>query len=471
MKSKFFKNNSKLSLIVFIVFVIFSFFIYRNFYSKKKYNILIISYCSFRADLLQAYGGEYQQAPHLNDFANSSYVFKNLISNLSWSNVSGFFLFLTKKYVEDMGYKTFGNPWSAGLAQYYDLKPNTVMAPFLQVIQPSSFLDQRRVKYEIGRLEKNITDQKNWPFIHILHSRASHVPYAKNIRNYTSVLDVLSEDEKIYVKSAIENSSNYLNRLPFILMVSSRNENFLKKLYSKLPLDKNEKEKIAENHSHFIGLIDNKYLVNRWKRSTFFEGDIKILKKLYKKLSSEIDQSYRSIFNLFEDKELAKNTVIIFLTDHGESFLENGEDFFHGKGISEELIKLAGFVKFPGQENQVLFNEQFFVGGFKYILEKLMSGEINQNNFESFIEKKSLEYKKIYSTNCDGTKDSLRVENKWKLVRNFLTEESKLYEFQENNKLIDVSEQQSGLLGQLLAEIDMIKGLQDRNTQDIVCGK
>ena len=150
-----------------------------------------------------------------------------------------------------------------------------------------------------------------------------------------------------------------------------------------------------------------------------------------------LDESFKEIINLYGDKKLAENTVVIFTGDHGEAFFEHGL-MIHGESVFDEMIKFPLFVKFPGQNKGIKIDQQFFQGGIAVMVQKIMSGELNKDNFEDLIKKK-YSYPLIYSRTCSNDLRSLRYKNEWKYIIDLKKDKRFLYDLKNDpNETQDV---------------------------------
>jgi len=76
--------------------------------------------------------------------------------------------------------------------------------------------------------------------------------------------------------------------------------------------------------------------------------DLPEVRKDYARYLSDVrdmDRGFGSVMKVLEDRELSKNTIVIFMGDNGESFLR-GKGTLHGRGIHVPLI-----IRFPGVTN------------------------------------------------------------------------------------------------------------------------
>jgi arylsulfatase A-like enzyme len=73
------------------------------------------------------------------------------------------------------------------------------------------------------------------------------------------------------------------------------------------------------------------------------------LRALYDAAARFNDQSFGHLIDVLADRGLMDETVVIFVSDHGEEFFEHG-DWQHGKNLHVETLSVPLAMKFPGVE-------------------------------------------------------------------------------------------------------------------------
>lgn len=95
--------------------------------------------------------------------------------------------------------------------------------------------------------------------------------------------------------------------------------------------------------------------------ATMGEVDFSILKALYDGAISYLDAKVFEFYSFLEKEELLENTMIIIVSDHGDSIGEN-DIFFHVFGLYDTLIKIPLIIKYPadftrsGTESRIVQN-------------------------------------------------------------------------------------------------------------------
>lgn len=77
------------------------------------------------------------------------------------------------------------------------------------------------------------------------------------------------------------------------------------------------------------------------------EDDLRHLMDLYDGCLRDADAGFADFLAMLKRVERYENAIVIFLADHGEAFGEH-ETFQHGLILSEELLRVPMFVRYPG---------------------------------------------------------------------------------------------------------------------------
>jgi hypothetical protein len=239
-------------------------------------------------------------------------------------------------------------------------------------------------------------------------------------------------DVRDHILDFQKNFEKYPERIPFSFYVVERGERLTEAVIKILKLSGKVAADLrgAAVSPTFVGLLNNPNILENWKKSKFFEMDLKVIKATYDHIIKFYDASIKDLLNLYNDKELADNTVVIFTGDHGEAFLQHGY-MVHGETVYDEMIKYPLFIKFPGQTKGRRISLQFYQQGIAKIVEKIMAGELNEDNFEEFINKQN-NHPLIYSRNCANNIKSLRFKNEWKYIVNLKNDQKFLYDLKND---------------------------------------
>lgn len=445
------------------------------FYIKsknKKLNILIISTCSLSRDRLGFYSGNTKRTPNFDRLARHSFVFDNAITDMSWSNVSGFLSTIPADHLRKHGYHAIGRPWTKEERDWQQISKLDVPDYYMRMpnFRTSTRNPQTVYSEDLKDLKARVQDQSKWPFMIEVHNKMMHLPYAKPLRDKKHIIKMMKPDEQDYIFKYRENFERYPERLPLAFYVMDRGPQLTERVIKLLKLGQADADQLrsAEFSPTFVGLLNNTKLLERWKKSPFFETDLKIILATYDKMLSVYDFGLGEALNLYGNKKLQDNTVIIFLGDHGEAFNQHGY-MVHGETVYDEMIRFPLFVKFPNQEKSIKIEPQFYQFGVAEIVRRLISGELNQDNFEETI-KKEINHPMIYSRNCANNIKSLRYKNNWKLIWDLKSDKKMLFDLQKDpNELTDVYEAQPNMSLFLEESLEPTANSQHKNKMLHLC--
>jgi len=396
----------------------------------KRLNVLVLSTCSLSPSRLGFYNREVKHTRPIDKVAEHAFVFENAVTDMSWSNVSGFLSRIPASYYKEHGYRAIGRPWSDGELDWQHIRGENVPEYYMRIpnFERSTRNAPTNYREDLNEVESKLKDRKNWPFIVEVHNKVVHLPYLKgSFKLNSDATKLISEDSQQYIQDYREKMENYPERIPFSFYVVERSKKLTKAVIKILKLDKKIADELLENaiSPTFVGLLNNPQILSAWQKSKFFEKDLAVIKETYDNVINVYAKSIQGMLNLYGDKELQDNTVIIYTGDHGEAFLGHGF-MVHGETVFDDMIKFPLFIKFPGQKNGSRIKLQFYQKGIADIVRKIMSGELNKDNFEEYINKHN-NHPLIYSRNCANNIKSLRYKNEWKFVENLRNDQKFLY--------------------------------------------
>ena len=250
-------------------------------------NLIMICIDALRADHLGHYGYERDTSPFLDELSVESVVFRNVVSQSSWTKTSvavymtsnyqmldrvsrerdtlPFYALTLAEILKDNGYHTgafVANPW---------LTKKFCFHQGFDIYQDEIREDQRLVAADIY---KHINKVKERPFFLYLHYMDVHNPY---------------DPPQPYARMFVEGEG------------TDRYENDLMPDMSRADLE------------HTKALYD---------------GEIRYL-----------DGQLRELFEILEKQGVTKNTIVIIMSDHGDEFLEHG-GLGHGTSLYSELLRV-----------------------------------------------------------------------------------------------------------------------------------
>jgi len=98
------------------------------------------------------------------------------------------------------------------------------------------------------------------------------------------------------------------------------------------------------SYNEYRGLLRDELSTGRRRLS---QADKNYLKSIYDEEILAMDELIGRILDKLQQLDLAKNTMVIFASDHGEEFWEHG-GFEHGHTLYHELLKVPLIIKLPG---------------------------------------------------------------------------------------------------------------------------
>lgn len=288
-------------------------------------NILFIAVDTLRADHLGCYGYSKNTSPNIDSLAIKGVLFRNTISQIPVTNPSFTTIFtsiyphdhgalngipLDKKYttltkiLKQRGYTTAafvsGYPLVAkisGLQQGFDLYDDNLTKHLHSGASPEYM--ERTADQTTDSAIKWLSSNVDKKFFLWIHYYDPHAPY---------------KPQPPYNKLFIDKKKNLIN----------------------IPLKK------IEYYSRLDKITDGNYYISQYDGEIAFTDMYigKVLKKL-------------------EELKLTKNTLILFISDHGESLIEHDTYFDHGSNLYDEQIRVPFIISYPSSvpENKIIDNQ------------------------------------------------------------------------------------------------------------------
>ena len=367
---------------------------------KQKLNVIVISLCSLRADLFKAYGGSDEVVSEIDKYLENSFVFKNALNSLPWSAPHLYLRKISKNKYKEFGY----TPVGVKKGMRVEKEPGARFLLFLR----NNYKKEGGIRQLISYLKQI----KESPFFLNVHMWHNHYPYALHSLRRGSIgfgeQKFITKSNLVTINRYSSNWLNYSNKIPFLYYMFGNQINKIK--FKEFNFIKNQPVK-----SGLGGVIFSDQLLTKWKNSLGFAEDKLILKNFYKSKVNGFSQRLKSLFELLEEDELLKQSILIFSGDHGVDLMDSG--YLHtGRGLGEKVIRFPMFVRFPNQDTSNKgkeINIQFRQSQMKRLVEDLMSGSLTQSNFLAKIKNYNSPY--VYMQDCLGQKFSVRYESKYRL--------------------------------------------------------
>lgn len=335
-----------------------------------KCNVVLISIDTLSALHLPCYGYERNTAPNLCRFADKNILFLNSYSQ-SPATLDSHFSIFTSLYPDTHKITSIFNDSLnesyLTLPQLYKLNGYKTFyyGPLNDPHLPLNRGIERGFDFINGSF-------KNWSDIHqqllenikkyqssffFLHTYAVHDPYLTGHKSKHPFTDQpeypnipLTKDEYhafssqlfSYCSSLISNIDNS----------KTNNTVSLDSLYKQTLTKLKQARGLQEETSIFNTFDENVklYCINSWNRSKLDRNNpnqIKYLKSLYDEQIYNIDQNLGKFLNLMSDSKIAKNTIIIITSDHGEEFMEHGK-LYHSTNVYRTSTQVPLIMHIPG---------------------------------------------------------------------------------------------------------------------------
>jgi arylsulfatase A-like enzyme len=288
----------------------------------SKYNLLLISIDTLRADHLKCYGYKQDTSPHLDRLAKEGVLFENLTSASSWTVPSHMSMF-TSLYPSAHGVQTIRDHLGESvptlarcLAQNGYLTQAFVIAPALDhsfgFNQGFQFYDDFSAKAK-----------GSW----IIHPDQG--PIAWN-RTSPVITDLATEWLKKHSQETFFLFLHYFDcHSPYI---------------PPAPYDK-------KFDPDYEGAESGRRIAERSKQANLMARisvrDLAHMEALYDGGIAYTDEHVGKILQLLQDLRLSEKTLVIVLSDHGEAFLEHGL-IYHGNSLYEEELHAPLIMRLPG---------------------------------------------------------------------------------------------------------------------------
>ena len=279
-----------------------------------KYNLLLISIDTLRADHLKCYGYNQDTSPHLDQLAREGVLFENLTSASSWTVPSHMSMF-TSLYPSIHGVDNIRRQLGEGvptlaqcLAKSGYLTQAFVVAPALD----HSFGFDRGFKgYD------DFTVMRKMPDL----GRGRSNPVITDLA--TQWLKEHSRENFFLFLHYWDCHSDYLPPAPY---------------------DK-------KFDPDYKGRENGRDIFRRAKRDNLMTQisvrDLAHMEALYDGGIAFTDEHIGKILQLLQDLRLSEKTLVIVLSDHGEAFLEHGL-IYHGNSLYEEELQAPLIMRLPG---------------------------------------------------------------------------------------------------------------------------
>ncbi len=282
-------------------------------FPRASYNVLVILLDSLRADHLTPYGASDEATPQLDELARRGVVFEAARTNATWTRPSVVTMF-SSRY-----------PWEHGVLDPDSIFPETL--PYLPELltaagyrsQGASGNDMVSALFGMSRGFENLYSLRKSPTY-----RKSRDPLVRARFVWRELLDELTSQQQPFFA--------YLHQLdphtPY-----------------RPPRAYRERYLAGGDPSIDTSVENIRHL--RMRADDLTLDQIDALSRLYKGEVAFMDDYVGELLRELEMRDLARNTLVIFTSDHGEEFYEHNS-LGHGHSVYDELLKVPLILRLEG---------------------------------------------------------------------------------------------------------------------------
>lgn len=385
---------------------------------KGRPDIIILSICSLRSDLLQREDLE-KFSPTIKQLLSKSHFFPNGIAPYPWTDI-GYVLDQTaqKKMISDR-YETIGTGFSIknyiGRNYLAHEIPNNY---FLYIRKPDT---NYGIDYAINKIQAG----RKKPIFAFIHLKHLHTPYVTQIKETLSRME--SPELKKKLTDYFQKGSPEPYHFPMLRVLFSSKH--LQEIgYDKI-LSNQAPEKIDFFQRYLVAQEDLASL-KEWRAAPTFSDDIDLIKSAYRAQVISLDREISRLITALRSKESERKTILVVMGDHGEGFMEH-DQLFHGSTLHDEMLRFPIIINFPDQSTSQSHQVQVSYSKIESFVHGLIenSWETSSNQISEL-----LNAGKVISKNCAGNLSSVRYNNKLKYIYDRASETHYLYDLEKDPK-------------------------------------
>lgn len=378
----------------------------------KKWNLLILSFCSLRNDVLSLYDSRAQSlTPNIEKFFSpGAYRLENGLNPHPWTSL---FHYQSKTWFRhspnDGGYEVIG----AGTKGFTRIP-----------LREGQIGEGKNFSASLKSFRDEILRERSQPFMASAHFSYMHYPYLDQVNGEARGDRFLTVAERQRLDSYLNRPQDFPDKLPLLLILTGK-VSLIGENKKTAALFKKE-----ANPERLLGLVANQELIAAWKASSGFEEDVVILRKIYDANAKYMDEFIADALNLWGDRELRESTIVVLTGDHGVMNMDHGE-LTHATALYDQALRFPLMMRLPGQTGGVVsIPGQTPLSAVALMLKQLMSGELRVSEIENFL--KAQAEPVLVLRDCANKMRGLRVENKWKYFVRIADGEASLYDLEED---------------------------------------
>lgn len=322
----------------------------------KDCNLIIINLTSTRKKHLSLYGHQRHTTPNIDRFFAQSYIFQNAFAPASLTFTDAVSLFYS---LAPITHEAFARELKGKTAERLKKLPTLPSVLGQQGYKTAAFVSDEDYTFEWGYgkdfglyFDRAHYAENNIPFKPFTFSIGTKelIPHVINWLNknhqqkfflFLQAYDMhcpYSADEKFQARFTLPHSTE----IPFTT------ECFM----SREPVKKIKEKGVTKFElKSFFAYLDKKQITYR-----FTAQDLEYLKAMYDAELAQSDDRLKQLFDTITQLKLDKNSVIVFMADHGDNLGENGffmkPSAFPMGNLHNHNLNFPLLIKFPGQQNE-----------------------------------------------------------------------------------------------------------------------
>lgn len=408
-------------------------FIYQRFNARTsalKPNILVISVCSLRQDMVPFMNPAAKDfMPKVAEFfGQGSFVFPNAVNGLGWTALFSVTApRLKTTWFDSVGYRLAGL-WIKNHMYLIPMRNSWTVseAEARKGLAPDSNFEKHYKESLEGLF--NLIDTKNpTPYFIVAQLKYPHFPLIDRYNSDAQWDRYLEPAEKKLVGKYLAHPARYPQKLPFMLMLT--NDHKMLHAHPQIEAAINKAKGDGTHEEAFLGLLNSPKILADWTASAGYGADLIILKKIYRANVLYTDGIVGKMLERLKQSGQLDHTVVIFTGDHGEVHMERGH-LTHGTSWLDPALRIPLLVRMPTQGHSETVEAQTSFYSLAKLIRDIAEGHINTANFSSRM--KEHEEPLLIARDCSNTWRALRESNRWKYAVDNATGESFVFDLQRD---------------------------------------
>ena len=304
------KLTRQVFFIIAIFFVIIVIFYFLN-YTNRDTNIILITIDALRPDHLGCYGYKRNTSPNIDKLAREGVVFKEVISQAPWTPPS-ISSIITSTYPSTHGVVDFGQNLNPGLK----VLPSILKENFYCLALISG--RGRLAEFHFPELERDF--DFFYPF------NQNYIQAEEVTENAVEWLRVNKKKRFFLWLYYLDPHTPYSPPFPYNELFI--NDEFISSNNKKVPIA-DESNDLYDGYGVIPRITLQQDITDIGYYISQYDGEIRYVDDQIGRLLKELKE-----LNLYD------NTLIVIISDHGESLGEHNYYFVHGESLYDELLKV-----------------------------------------------------------------------------------------------------------------------------------